>query len=398
MLIGAGQVVVGPAHNRFPDGAVLVEGDSIAAVGPRASVAAKAPNATIIDYPHATLLPGLINCHVHLAFGVGVGALTALQEETDDARLLLAMAGRARQVLDSGVTTARDLGDRGALAVRLREAIAAGQVPGPRLLTATAPLTPVGGHCWFLGGAIDDLTDPDLLRTAVRRAETAGADVVKVMASGGGTTAGGAAMWESQFTTDQLKVLVDESHRIGLPVAAHAHGTDSIVSAVAAGVDTIEHCTWMSGGPAFAPREAVSEVVDRIVGAGISVCPAHSYDWQFFVQMAGEEAATELLGRLRWLADRGVNLIAGTDAGLAPFGDLGLPRLADWAFPPEWILDMATTRAADALGLGATVGSLQCKFSADLLVVNGDPLRDITALHDVEMVMARGRPYAQSQP
>lgn len=392
ILIKAGQVIVGPAHHRLADGAVLVEGERIVAVGPRASVAAQAPGAMSLDYPNATLLPGLINCHVHVAFGVGLGAMTEAQEETDDAKLLLAMAGRARQLLDSGVTTARDLGDRGALAVRLQEAIAAGEVPGPRLLTATAPLTPAGGHCWFLGGAIDDVTDANSLRAAVRRAETAGADVLKVMASGGGTTSGGAAMWESQFTTEQLKVLVDESHRIGLPVAAHAHGTDSIVSAVAAGVDTIEHCTWMSGGPAFAPREAVSDIVDRIVDAGISVCPAHTYDWHFFAQLTGEEAATELLGRLRWLADRGVNLIAGTDAGLAPFDDLGLPRLADWEFSPEWILDMATVRAAAAIGLPTTVGSLQSGFSADLLVVSGDPLRDLAALHDVEMVMARGRP------
>jgi imidazolonepropionase-like amidohydrolase len=141
----AGQVVVGPAAQRITDGAVLVDGGSIVAVGPRAEVTAQAsPDAVRLDRPDGTLLPGLVNAHVHLVFEPGHRAaadiVTALREASD-ADLVLAMAGRARRLLDGGVTTARDLGDRGGLSVRVRDAIAAGSVAGPRLLVATAPLT-----------------------------------------------------------------------------------------------------------------------------------------------------------------------------------------------------------------------------------------------------------------
>jgi imidazolonepropionase-like amidohydrolase len=217
------------------------------------------------------------------------------------------------------------------------------------------------------------------------------------MASGGGATPGGAAMWESQFTTEQLQILVDEAHRLGLPVAAHAHGTDSIRSAVTARVDTLEHCTWMGQGKAFTPRADITDVVDQIATARIPVCPAHACNWDLFARMRGPTDATELLSRLRWLADRGITLIAGTDAGLAAFTDLGIPRLTAWGFTPEEVLDMATVHSAAALGLATTTGALRPGYSADILAVRGNPLSDLDALTRVEMVMTRGRAHHPAQ-
>jgi imidazolonepropionase-like amidohydrolase len=391
-LITAGQVVVGPASDRITDGAVLVDGGTITAVGPREEVTARAaPDATRLDRPHGTLLPGLINAHVHLVFEPGhrkaEDILAALREATD-VDLALAMAGRARQLLDGGVTTARDLGDRGGLAVRVRDSIASGAIAGPRLLVATAPLTKPGGHCWFLGGEVDGGADE--LRAAVRAVAAAGADVVKVMASGGQITPGGADMWERQFDADELRIVVAEAALVGLPVAVHAHGTDSIADAVAAGVTTIEHCTWMAGQGVSDFRP---EVADAMAEAGVVACPASSGNWRPLAERVGRERVTELFGRLRKLADHGVGIILGNDAGLTPFDDFGsvLRNWSDWGFTVEEVVDMATGRAADVLGLGDVTGRLRPGLAADLLLVEGDPFTDADALLRVDRVVARGR-------
>jgi imidazolonepropionase-like amidohydrolase len=251
-LISARSVLVGPVGQVIPDGAVFVERDQIVATGPRQQLLHYLHDgARELRFTKATILPGLINCHVHLAFDASDNPTARVHRETDPVALAFMMAHHARQLLDVGVTTARDLGDRFGIAVRLRDAIAAGLIPGPRLLSATAPITPPAGHCWYLGGEVQP-TEGDI-RHRVRLNAAAGADLIKVMASGGQSTAGGAGMSDSQFTTAQLIALVDEAHGLGLPVAAHAHGLDSIESAVAAGVDTIEHCTFHAGPGRFEP-------------------------------------------------------------------------------------------------------------------------------------------------
>jgi imidazolonepropionase-like amidohydrolase len=389
LVVSAGQLLTGGAGERVVDGAVLVEDGTVAAVGTNTEIRAQAgPEAAELSFPDATVLPGLINCHVHLAFAPGP-ELVATLRAADDRNLLLAMAGRAQQLLNCGVTTARDLGDRGALAVQVRDAIAQGALVGPRILAATAPLTPPGGHCWFLGGEVDGEAQ---IRAQVRRNAEAGADVIKVMASGGSLTPGGAAMWEAQFGVAALAAAVDEAHRHGLRVAAHAHGTQSIRSAVEAGVDTVEHCTWLTGPGAFEP---CADTAARMATAGVAVCPANSGDWRRLATAIGEDTARRLVGRIRWLADQGVPLIAGTDAGLTPFDDFpaALARIAEWGFSTAEIIEMATVRAATALGLSDTAGRLAPGLSADLLVVAGDPLADLTALRRPELVLARGRAH-----
>ncbi|WP_216216966.1 amidohydrolase family protein [Amycolatopsis aidingensis] len=392
MLITVGQLLYGPAGARSTDAAVLVHDGKIVQVGPRDQVTAAAP-ATVpaLDFPGATLLPGLIDGHVHLSFDAGadpVGNLLA----TDEAELLTGMATRAGQLLASGVTTVRDLGDRAGAAVRLRTEIDAGRLPGPRILAAVAPLTPPGGHCWFLGGEVGD---DAAIRERIRRNIAAGADVLKVMVSGGHITEGGAAMWESQFTTAQLTLMVDEAARYGVPVAAHAHSADSIAAAVAAGVDTVEHCLWLDGPEGVDRRTTVArQMADR----GIAVCGTLcGHDWRAKLAEQGSAATRAFYDRLCWLDELGVPLIAGTDAGIpmAAFDDyVGMLELYRWlGFSPERVLELATVDSAHGLGLSATTGRIAPGLDADLLVVAGDPATDLSALRAVRLVLAKGRPH-----
>ncbi|WP_308345459.1 amidohydrolase family protein [Streptomyces sp. ISL-94] len=340
-------------------------------------------------FPDGTLLPGLIDCHVHLALDAGPDPVTALLD-TDDADLLAGMAKRARQLLDSGVTTVRDLGDRNGLALRLRDSIARDGVLGPRILSAGTPLTRPGGHCWFFGGEVDSEA---ALRELVRRNAEEGVDVIKVMATGGGITKGGPPIWQAQFTTAELRLVVAEARKAGLPVAAHAHGTAGIEAAVAAGVTTLEHCTWMAQDGFDVRPDLVAEMAAK----EIRVCPAASPDWRGFAQRFGVERAEEMFGRLRWMADQGVRLIAGTDAGVthAVFDGFvsSLEFFRHIGLSPAEAIDSATVEAALALGIAADTGQLSPGYRADLLAVTGDPLSDLADLRDVRLVMSAGRPH-----
>jgi imidazolonepropionase-like amidohydrolase len=389
MLITAGRVLTG-SGTYLEDGAVLVEGDSIVAVGPRAQLTDRVgADGEHLVFPDATVVPGLIDAHVHLAFDGGGDPVATLDESSDET-LLEDMRRRAEQLLRSGVTTVRDLGDRHGMALRLDEEIGRGGTPGPRIVSAGTPATPPGGHCHFLGGEVAGV---DQVRDLVRRNLAAGAGVIKAMVTGGGLTKDGPKSWQSQFSQEELRALVDEAHEAGVPVAAHAHGTDGIAAAVEAGVDTIEHCTWMTSD-GFDLRE---DVLKKIVDDGIAVCPAVSPHWQMLPRFFGEERAAAMFDLVRQMAEAGAKLIAGTDAGVQRAGFDGLvPALSFYAhlgLPTSKILDMATAGAADALGLGETTGRIAPGFRADLLVIEGDPLEDLDALRAISAVIAAGRHY-----
>ena len=390
LLISAGQILVGPSGERVGESAVLVADSTIAAAGPAAEVEPQAsPAATRLSFPGGTVLPGLIDCHVHLAFDASPDPVPAVTG-TDDGVLLLGMADRARQLLDTGVTTVRDLGDRDRLALRLRDAIAADLVPGPRILAAGTPVTTPGGHCYFLGG---EAAGEEAIRELVRGNADAGADLIKVMATGGGLTPSGPPIWQAQFSADELRVVVSEARRAGLPVAAHAHGTDGIAAAVAADVATVEHCTWISEH-GFDVRE---DVVAAIAARGIAVCPAVSPNWRRFAQWVGPERAEVMFARVGWMNRQGVRLIAGTDAGAQRAGFDGLVASLKFfehvGISRGRVIEMATAGAAEALGIGTDTGRLAPGFRADLLVVDGDPLEDLDALRHAWLVLAGGKPH-----
>jgi imidazolonepropionase-like amidohydrolase len=337
------------------------------------------------DYPGSTIMPGLIDCHVHLGLDGGPNPAARMRSETNEQQLVL-MLRSARDLLGVGVTTARDLGARAYLDVIVRDAIAEGLARGPRMVVAARPITLTGGHCWFMGGEAD--SDDDL-RRMVRTHHKHGADLIKVMATGGFMTTG-SAPWHAQFTTEQLAVIVAEAKRLDKPVAAHAHGIEGIRRAVEADVTTIEHCSWVTETN---ERRFDEPLAAQMAERGIAVCPTVNANAPYVAELTGLTVGQYV----KTMYDMGVQIVAGTDAGIdsTPHHQYvgGLEYLVTLGFPPAEVLAMATTKAAAALGLGAVTGRLAPGYDADLIVVDGDPLADIAALGRLRRVIARGRDY-----
>jgi imidazolonepropionase-like amidohydrolase len=383
-VLTAPRVITG--SQTVADGAVVLGDRLVSWVGPVAGLPMEYGAWPRTDYPGGTILPGLIDCHVHLAFDGGPDPAARMQAETDKQQLVL-MLRNARDLIGVGVTTARDLGARSFLGVVVRDAIAADLARGPRLVVAGPPVTVTGGHCWFMGGEADSEDD---LRRIVRNHHKHGADLIKVMATGGFMTRG-SAPWYAQFTTEQLAVIVAEAQRVDMAVAAHAHGLEGIRRAVAAGVTTIEHCSWVTETN---EREFSESIAADMAERGIIVCPTINVNAPYVAELTGIMVGENV----RRIWEMGVRIIAGTDAGIdnTPHHQYagGLAAMVSLlGFSPAEVIAMATTEAAAALGLGAVTGRLAPGYEADLIVADGDPLADIAALGRLRRVLARGRDY-----
>lgn len=343
----------------------------------------------VIDLgPDTCLMPGLIDAHVHLAFDASADVIGAATGATDD-ELLDRMRSAARTALAAGVTTVRDLGDRGFLSLVLAGENLRDPARGPDVLAAGPPVTTPGGHCYFLGG--EALGEKPLV-AAVRERHERGCSVVKIMASGGNITPG-SAPYRSQYSLDDLRTVVREAHRLGLPVAAHAHAVGAIRDAVAAGVDTLEHASFMT-------EHGVSEL-DPAVARSLADSGAFAV-----VTMAGWRDRSKLTERfkaayasisstVRAMHDMGVRIIAATDAGVGEHKPHGiLPSAAhdilDFGIPPLDVLRSITSQAAAACGVQGRKGRVAAGADADFLAVGGDPLADVADLRRVEAVFRAG--------
>jgi imidazolonepropionase-like amidohydrolase len=368
------------------DGAIVLGGQLVEWVGPAAGLPTEYAVLPRTDYPGSTIMPGLIDSHIHLGFDGGPNPAARMRAETDEQQLVL-MLRNARDLLGVGVTTARDLGSRAYLAVVVRDAIAAGLARGPRMVVAGPPVTVTGGHCWFMGGEADSEDD---LRRIVRTHHKHGADLIKVMATGGFMTTG-SAPWYAQFTAAQLALIVAEARRVDMPVAAHAHGLEGMRRAVEAGVTTIEHCSWVTETN---ERQFDERLAAQMAERGIVVCPTINVNAPYVTELTGITVGENVTK----MQEVGVRLIAGTDAGIdnTPHHQYagGLAALVTLlGLRPADVIAMATTEAAVVLGVGAITGRLAPGYEADLIVVDGDPLTDITALARLRRVIARGRDY-----
>lgn len=386
-LLTAAAILTGPAGERITDGAVLLDGTQIRAVGTRGELALLAREAEHVDFPEHTVLPGLINAHAHLTFDASSDPVSTARELSDDV-LLTDMAARAEQTLRSGITTVRDLGDRNGLALRLRDEINRSERTGPRILAAGVPLTPRGGHCWFLGGVVSSQQE---IRERIAAHAAAGGDWIKVMGNGGQMTPDGPSGTDDQFTREDLQLIITTAHAHDLPVAIHAYSASTIAAAVDAGVDTVEHCTFTSpAGP-----DLRDDVAKQMAHDGVCASPALPVHWRWMWDQIGPSRAQNIADRLRWLDTHGVTMLTGTDAGVpvSPHGDLisTLQCYTHVGFAPDSVLERATTGTATALGLGARTGQIAPGLDADLIVVNGDPLDDnLEALRSPVAVVRAG--------
>jgi imidazolonepropionase-like amidohydrolase len=376
---------------------LLIDGDRISAAGPLSEIDASHASRQI-DLGDATLVPGLIDMHTHLTSDPTCKPYEGLALSTT--RRALFGVQSARRTLDAGFTTVRDVGAAGFADVDLRDAIAAGEFPGPRMLVSGPPIGITGGHCDC------NLLPPDLpvrgdgvadgpwaVRAKVRENQKYGADVIKICASGG-VLSKGTEPGAEQLTLEEMSAIVDEAHRGGRKVAAHAHGARSIRDAILAGVDSIEHASLVDDdGIALAKDRGTYFVMDV-------------YDTEYILGEAARMGTVlgeslrkeEALGRTQrenfgkaWRA--GVKMAFGTDAGVYPHGDNAkqFSRMVRFGMQPLDAMRAATIWAADLLGRSSDCGALEPGRYADAIAVRGNPLDDVAVLEEVAFVMKAGR-------
>jgi imidazolonepropionase-like amidohydrolase len=406
VLVHAGQLLDRPGRPARGPSTIVIRDGRVVAVhdGFAGATAAEFPGAEVIDLRDRFVLPGLVDSHVHLTSDTG-GVLSQLEEvQLSPAAKAYNALANAHKTLAAGFTSVRNLGDRDGVTLALRDAIRAGKVVGPNIVDAGASISTTSGHMDGALGFRDDLRETldrhdnlcdgaDACRRAVRLQVARGVDVIKIATTGGVNSRISAGLGRQMFD-DEVRAIVETARLYGKKVAVHAHGEDGVKIALAAGVDSIEHGTvlddecldlFRKSGAYYVPTlSTVNGYLERLAADPNAYAPAvrAKVDWR--IEVTGES--------LRKAVPRGVKIAFGTDAGVSKHG-----RNADefeWmvkhGMTPAQALEAATVNAADLLGLSAEVGTLEPGKRADLIAVDGDPLRDVKVLKRVPFVMKDG--------
>lgn len=369
---------------------VLLDGAQIAAVGRPGEFAALSGPVQVVDLGGRALLPGLIDCHVHLCLAGDARPNRTFAEDGPE-RLVARAVGNAQRHLAAGVTTVRDLGGPEPVVFAVRDAIRAGLVEGPRVLAAGHVVTRTGGHGHWMGALADDAAG---VERAVRGRIAAGADCIKIIATGGVHTPGSDLM-QPQYSLAELRAGVAVAHAAGRKVGSHASNPAGIANAVRAGVDSVEHGVFLDDATAeliarhgttfvptlaathlFGPNADHPDIPDDVRAKAALTVPAHRASFPRAVRA-------------------GVRLAVGTDAGssfvLHGLAAVEVRLLTEYGVPPPVALAGATKHAAELLGLDREIGTVEVGKQADLVVVDGDPLKRIADLERVALVVQGGR-------
>ena len=382
----AARVFDGVSEQVVEDGAVVVEDGRIASVG---EVRALPPSVEVVDLGDATLMPGLIDAHVHLVWSASAEPHEVVERESR-ALTTLRCAANAALHLGAGVTSVRDVGATDGLSIDIARAVELGVISGPRVVAAGRAIAMTGGHGWFIGREADGV---EAVRHAVRSELKAGAGCIKLMASGG-VYGHAEEPGSPQLTVEELRAGVAEAHKAGRKVAAHAYSVEAINNALSAGVDSIEHGSFIDRPTAELMRERGTYLVPTLSVYQAMSDRGPELGSPDYIQRKTAEVLEASREAFRLVLEIGVPLAAGTDCGAPghPHGTLPeeLRLMVEAGATPLEALRFGTSAAADLVGLGEEVGVLEPGMKADLLAVGGHPLLDIGALRDVRLVLRDG--------
>ena len=371
------------------DWAVVVEGERIAWMGP----SAQAPvfsEGLVVDGRGHSLLPGMINCHVHLC---NDGAADLFAQVLNDSVPIATIRSviNARLTLEAGITTVRDCGAASQIAIEIAKAVDQGLIDGPRVRAAGRVVTMTGGHGHFIGREADG---PDEVRKAVRAEIKGGAHFIKVMATGGVLTPG-VDPSQTAFQLDEMQAAVEEAHKAGRAAASHAIGNGGIKNALRAGIDSVEHGFYLDDEAIDLALKNQSFLVPTLIAVDQIVNNGPKRGIPEWVVRKAESESGHHRESFALAVRSGLKIAAGTDAGTPfnPHGDLALElaKMVEFGLPPMLALVAATSNAARLLRMDDQIGSIEKGKLADLILVPGDPLSDIGAMRHPALVMKSGR-------